>query len=71
MNFVGELSVFCAPVGKLTGRRLESILESKLNPLVILGRLGLLGLGSFVNKFNKDAERASSRCPRANPLPSN
>ncbi|KAI0648264.1 hypothetical protein C8Q79DRAFT_905728 [Trametes meyenii] len=35
---------------------LESALESKLNPLVSLGRNGSLGLSGFVNKFNADAE---------------
>lgn len=35
---------------------LESALESKLNPLVALGRNGSLGLSGFVNKFNADAE---------------
>ncbi|KAF5365719.1 hypothetical protein D9758_003279 [Tetrapyrgos nigripes] len=35
---------------------LESMLESKLNPLVALGRNGALGLSGFVNKFNADAE---------------
>ncbi|KAH6919031.1 plasma membrane protein [Coprinopsis sp. MPI-PUGE-AT-0042] len=35
---------------------LETALESKFNPLVALGKAGNLGLGGFVNKFNKDAE---------------
>jgi len=35
---------------------LESALESKLNPLVALGRNGSFGLSGFVNKFNADAE---------------
>jgi len=38
---------------------LETALESKLNPLVALGktgRLGSLGLSGFANKFNADAE---------------
>ncbi|OBZ75883.1 hypothetical protein A0H81_04778 [Grifola frondosa] len=35
---------------------LESALDSKLNPLVALGRTGSLGLGGFVNKFNAEAE---------------
>ncbi|KAI0948563.1 hypothetical protein AcV7_009271 [Taiwanofungus camphoratus] len=35
---------------------LENVLESKMNPLVTLGRNGSLGLASFVNKFNADAE---------------
>ncbi|ESK96912.1 plasma membrane protein [Moniliophthora roreri MCA 2997] len=35
---------------------LESALESKLNPLVALGKSGSLGLSGFVNKFNADAE---------------
>ncbi|KAF7363307.1 C-CAP/cofactor C-like domain-containing protein [Mycena sanguinolenta] len=35
---------------------LESALESKFNPLVALGRSGSLGLSSFVNKFNAEAE---------------
>jgi len=35
---------------------LETALESRFNPLLILGRSGSLGLGSFVNKFNADAE---------------
>lgn len=35
---------------------LESALDSKFNPLVLLGRSGSLGLGSFVNKFNAEAE---------------
>ena len=37
--------------------RYRSALESKLNPLVVLGRTGSLGLSSFVNKFNKEGER--------------
>jgi hypothetical protein len=35
---------------------LETALESKLNPLVALGRTGSLGLSGFVNKFNAEAE---------------
>ncbi|KZT74001.1 hypothetical protein DAEQUDRAFT_720843 [Daedalea quercina L-15889] len=35
---------------------LESVLESKMNPLTMLGRSGSLGLSGFVNKFNADAE---------------
>lgn len=35
---------------------LETALESKLNPLVALGRAGQMGLSGFVNKFNADAE---------------
>ncbi|KAL1680859.1 hypothetical protein EV122DRAFT_206983 [Schizophyllum commune] len=35
---------------------LESALESKYNPLTILGRNGSMGLTGFVNKFNADAE---------------
>ena len=35
---------------------LETALESKMNPLVALGRSGSLGLSGFVNKFNADAE---------------
>ena len=35
---------------------LETALDSKLNPLVALGRSGSLGLSGFVNKFNADAE---------------
>jgi len=35
---------------------LESVLSSKLNPLVTLGRTGSLGLKGFVNKYNGDAE---------------
>ncbi|KAI0071818.1 hypothetical protein K474DRAFT_1712149 [Panus rudis PR-1116 ss-1] len=35
---------------------LETALESKLNPLTVLGRNGQLGLSGFVNKFNADAE---------------
>ena len=35
---------------------LENALDSKLNPLVALGRSGSLGLSGFVNKFNADAE---------------
>ncbi|KAJ6455731.1 hypothetical protein C8R45DRAFT_1187359 [Mycena sanguinolenta] len=35
---------------------LEAALESKFNPLVALGRSGSLGLSSFVNKFNAEAE---------------
>lgn len=35
---------------------MENALESKLNPLTILGKSGAFGLGGFVNKFNKDAE---------------
>ncbi|KAL5529110.1 hypothetical protein ACEPAG_5084 [Sanghuangporus baumii] len=35
---------------------LESILESKLNPLVVMGKRGSTKVGGFVNKFNADAE---------------
>lgn len=35
---------------------LESALDSKYNPLLYLARSGSLGLGSFVNKFNAEAE---------------
>ncbi|KAI9511315.1 hypothetical protein F5148DRAFT_1274284 [Russula earlei] len=35
---------------------LESVLSSKFNPLVTLGRHGSLGLKGFVNQFNGDAE---------------
>lgn len=35
---------------------LESALENKYNPLVLLGRSGSLGLSGFVNKFNAEAE---------------
>ncbi|TFY58586.1 hypothetical protein EVJ58_g6335 [Rhodofomes roseus] len=35
---------------------LENMLESKMNPLTMLGRSGSLGLSGFVNKFNADAE---------------
>ncbi|KAJ7905339.1 hypothetical protein B0H14DRAFT_3078826 [Mycena olivaceomarginata] len=35
---------------------LETALESKFNPLVALGKAGSLGLSSFVNKFNAEAE---------------
>ena len=35
---------------------LEAALESKFNPLLILGRVGSMGLGGFVNKFNAEAE---------------
>lgn len=35
---------------------LESMLESKMNPLTALGRSGSMGLSGFVNKFNADAE---------------
>lgn len=35
---------------------LESALDSKYNPLVVLGRNGALGLSGFVNKFNAEAE---------------
>lgn len=35
---------------------LESMLSSRFNPLVTLGRSGSLGLKGFVNKFNGDAE---------------
>lgn len=35
---------------------LESALELSFNPLVALGKKDKLGLGSMVNKFNKDAE---------------
>lgn len=50
---------------------LETALESKLNPLVALGRNGSLGLSGFVNKFNNEAEllddlvcQLSRPCPR-------
>lgn len=35
---------------------LETVLESKLNPLVALGKKGSLGMSGIVNKFNADAE---------------
>ncbi|KAJ7219131.1 hypothetical protein GGX14DRAFT_434737 [Mycena pura] len=35
---------------------LEKALESKYNPLVALGKAGSMGLSSFVNKFNAEAE---------------
>ena len=35
---------------------LEQMLDSKLNPLVALGKKGSLGLSGFVNKFNAEAE---------------
>ncbi|KAJ7685037.1 hypothetical protein DFH06DRAFT_969067 [Mycena polygramma] len=35
---------------------MEKALESKFNPLVALGKSGSLGLSSFVNKFNAEAE---------------
>ncbi|KAI0747647.1 hypothetical protein C8Q80DRAFT_1353629 [Daedaleopsis nitida] len=35
---------------------LETALDSKLNPLVALGKNGSLGLSGFVNKFNAEAE---------------
>jgi len=35
---------------------LERSLGSKFNPLVALGKSGTLGLTSFVNKFNAEAE---------------
>jgi hypothetical protein len=35
---------------------LETALESKFNPLLVLGRAGNLGLGGLVNKFNDEAE---------------
>ncbi|KAJ7632470.1 hypothetical protein FB45DRAFT_978232 [Roridomyces roridus] len=35
---------------------LEAALESRFNPLVALGKAGSLGLSTFVNKFNADAE---------------
>lgn len=35
---------------------LETALDSNWNPLVALGKTGTLGLTSFVNKFNSEAE---------------
>ncbi|KAH8928879.1 hypothetical protein BT69DRAFT_1256947 [Atractiella rhizophila] len=35
---------------------LESALENKYNPITMLAKTGTLGLGGFVNKFNKEAE---------------
>ncbi|EPQ58419.1 hypothetical protein GLOTRDRAFT_36442 [Gloeophyllum trabeum ATCC 11539] len=35
---------------------METMLESKFNPLVALGRNGSMGLTGFVNKFNAEAE---------------
>jgi hypothetical protein len=35
---------------------LETVLESKFNPLVAIGKSGSTALGSFINKFNADAE---------------
>lgn len=35
---------------------METILESKLNPLVVMGKRGSTKVGGFVNKFNADAE---------------
>jgi len=35
---------------------LENALDSKFNPLLILGRTGALGMSGFVNKFNAQPE---------------
>ena len=35
---------------------LETFLDSKINPLVALGRKGAMGMSGFVNKFNAEAE---------------
>ena len=35
---------------------LESVLDSKFNPLIHLGRRGTFGLSGLVNKFNAEAE---------------
>lgn len=35
---------------------LEAALDSKLNPLIALGRSGTAAFSSFVNKFNADPE---------------
>jgi hypothetical protein len=34
----------------------EAMLESKLNPLVALGKTGILGTSRLFNQFNGDAE---------------
>lgn len=43
---------------------LETMLASKFNPLVSLGRSGSLGLKGFVNKFNADAELLDDLVPQ-------
>ncbi|KAH7889248.1 hypothetical protein F5I97DRAFT_1934198 [Phlebopus sp. FC_14] len=35
---------------------LETALDFKMNPLIMLGRSGSLGLGGLINKFNSEAE---------------
>lgn len=61
------LTQFCAGIPIAYPRMvfLETALESKLNPLVALGRAGSMGLSGFVNKFNADAELLDDlvRCP--------
>lgn len=44
---------------------LENALDSKLNPLVHLGKKGAFGLSGFVNKFNAQAELLDDLVSRA------
>ena len=37
---------------------METLLDSKFNPLVILSKRGTVKMSGFVNKFNADAELA-------------
>jgi hypothetical protein len=47
---------------------LESVLDSKFNPLIHLGRKGTFGLSGLVNKFNAEAELLDDLVSRANQL---
>jgi hypothetical protein len=44
---------------------LESVLDSKFNPLIHLGRKGTFGLSGLVNKFNAEAELLDDLVSRA------
>ena len=56
VNVVANAELAGIPIAYPRMVFMETVLESKLNPLVALGRAGSMGLGGFVNKFNADAE---------------
>ena len=49
---------------------MEALLESKLNPLVAMGKRGSTKVGGFVNKFNADAELLDDLVSPSDPLKS-
>ena len=49
---------------------MEALLESKLNPLVAMGKRGSTKVGGFVNKFNADAELLDDLVSPPDPLKS-